>query len=184
MKGFVRDILITVIVAAAIFVGLQTTVQSFIVDGPSMEPNFHNGQRVVANKIIYKLHEPTRGDVIIFRSPNYRQGDLIKRVIGLPGESVEIRDGTVFVHKIDGSVLRLDEPYITSPARSDFTGGKIPEDSYFVLGDNRNNSDDSRRGWLASRQDIIGKAWLSTWPPDQWGLVANYPFQEKVGGAR
>ncbi len=97
MRAFLRDTVMTLIIAALIFFGLQAVVQSFIVDGPSMTPNFHDGQRVVVNKAVYRFHEPERGDVIIFRSPNSQQDDYIKRIIGLPGESVEIREGIVYI---------------------------------------------------------------------------------------
>lgn len=179
MKAFFRDTLMTLLIAAVIFFGLQVTVQSFIVDGPSMNPSFHTGQRLLINKIVYKIHDPERGDIVIFRSPNSQQDDYIKRIIGLPGESVEIKDGVVYIHKENGNVLPLDEPYITEQAKDDYTGGKISENEYFVLGDNRNNSSDSRHGWTLPRQNIIGKVWLSTWPPDEWGLVANYPLKSK-----
>jgi signal peptidase I len=184
LKTLVRDILVTLVIAAVIFLALRTTVQSFAIEGPSMEPNFYTGQRVLVNKLVYKFHEPQRGDVIIFRSPNSQQGDLIKRVIGLPGESVEIRDGKVYIHKQDGQVFPLDEPYVNEPARNAFQGSTIPENAYFVLGDNRNHSEDSRHGWLVPRQNIIGEAWLITWPPSAWGLAANHPFEEKVSAAQ
>lgn len=184
MKTLVRDILVTLAIAAVIFLMLRTTVQSFDIEGPSMQPNFYTGQRVLVNKLVYKFREPQRGDVIIFPSPNSQQGDLIKRVIGLPGESVEIKNGIVYIHK-DGQVFPLDEPYIIKePARNDFKGSQIPENAYFVLGDNRNHSDDSRSGWVVPRQNIIGEAWLITWPPSAWGPAANYPFEEKVSAAQ
>ena len=173
MKAFLRDTLITLIIAVVIFFGLQVTVQSFIVDGPSMNPSFHTGQWLLINKIIYKINDPERGDVVILLSTNSRQDRYIKRIIGLPGESVEIKDGVVYIHKEDGNVLSLDEPYITEQAKDDYTGGKISENEYFVLGDNRIDSSDSRHGWTLPRQNIIGKVWLSIWPPDEWGLVAN-----------
>jgi len=142
-----------------------------------MNPNFHDGQRLLANKAVYKFfHEPERGDVVIFHPPNNEQGDYIKRIIGLPGESVEIKKGIVYIHK-NGEVFPLDEPYIKEPPRQPFKGGIIPENEYFVLGDNRNNSGDSRSGWLVPRQNIIGKAWLSIWPLNEWGLAANYSFE-------
>ncbi len=178
MKNVIRDVLITVVIAAVIFLGLRAVVQSFDVDGPSMEPNFHTGERVLVNKLVYHLHGPQRGDVIVFVSPHEGQGDLIKRVIGLPGESVDIKNGTVYIHKTNGQVVALNEPYIDSQARSDYTGQIIPPNDYFVLGDNRVVADDSRYGWLVPKQSIIGKAWLLTWPPREWGLAQNYHFAQ------
>ncbi len=178
MRAFTRDTLTTLIIATVIFIGLQVTVQSFIVDGPSMSPSFHHGQRLLANKAVYKFHEPERGDVVVFHPPNNQRDDYIKRIVGLPGEFVEIKEGIVYIHKEDGNVLPLDESYVTEQARLSFKGDKIPENEYFVLGDNRNNSNDSRHGWTLPRQNIIGKAWLSIWPLDRWGLVHNYLLQK------
>ena len=180
MKAFLRDIITTLILAAAIFLGLRTTVDSIAVDGPSMQPNFHDEQRLIINKAIYKFREPERGDVIIFHSPDNSGDDYIKRIIGLPGESVVIKNSTVYIRQKDGNLLPLDEPYITKQAKKAFSGEEIPENEYFVMGDNRNNSDDSRSGWTLPRENIIGKAWLSVWPPDYWGLAANYPLQEQI----
>ncbi|MBA7677257.1 Signal peptidase I T [subsurface metagenome] len=148
--------------------------QKFVVDGPSMNSSFHDGQQLLVSKVVYKFHEPERGDVIIFHPPYNEKEEYIKRVIGLPGESVEITEGTVYVHKKDGTTLPLDEPYVTKSARLSFKGDTIPENKYFVLGDNRNNSSDSRNGWTVPFQNIIGKVWLSVWPPERWGLVVNY----------
>ena len=180
MSIFFREILTTLILALVIFLGLQTTVQRFVIDGPSMMPNFHDGQQLLVNKAVYKLHEPERGDVVIFHPPYRQEGDLIKRIIGLPGESIEIKEGTVYIHQEGGNALPLDEPYITEAARQSFKVVTIPVNSYFVLGDNRNNSNDSRSGWTLPRQNIIGKAWLSIWPSDEWGLAANYPLQKQI----
>ena len=130
------------------------------------------------DKTIYKFRDPQRGDVIIFHSPTNEHSDYIKRIIGLPGESVEIKDETVYIRQKDGDVLPLDEPYIRKPPRYTFPQHKVTENDYFVLGDNRNNSNDSHNGWTVPRQNIIGKAWLSIWPPDEWGLASNYSFKE------
>ncbi len=183
MKGAVREFFTLLAIVVVIFVGLQSTVQTFVVYGPSMEPNFWNEQRLVVNKLVYRVHEPERGDVIVFHPPNRVRDSYIKRIIGLPGESVEVKDGTVYIHEEDGGVLLLDEPYIKEVAKSYFIGFPIPENEYFVLGDNRNNTNDSRNGWTAPREKIIGKAWLSIWPPSKWGLAANYPFQEQIASA-
>ncbi len=178
MRTLFRDILPILILATAIFLGQQATIQKFVVDGPSMNSYFQHGQQVLVNKIVYNFHKPERGDVIVFHPPFSKKDDYIKRIIGLPGESVQIKDGTVYIHKEDGTVLALDEPYITKPARHPFRGAIIPENEYFVLGDNRNNSSDSRNDWTLPSQNIIGKAWLSVWPPDRWGVVDNYQSQE------
>ena len=143
----------------------------------SMEPNLYEGQRIIISKVIYHFHEPERGDIIIFPNPNDPDEEYIKRIIGLPGEVVEIKDGIVYLHQPDGSVLTLDESeYITKPDKDYFISNTIPADNYFVLGDNRSNSYDSRTGWTVPRQDIVGKAWLSIWPMSDWGLAPNYSF--------
>lgn len=182
MRAFLRDTLTTFIIAVVIFFGLRVTIESFYIDGTSMNPDFHDGQWLLVNKAVYKFfHEPERGDVVILHPPNDQQNRFIKRIIGLPGESVEIKEGIVYIHKKDGTTLALDEPYIKEPDRRSFKGETIPENQYFVLGDNRINSGDSRQGWTVPRSSIIGKAWLSTWPPDEWGLAANYSYKREGG---
>lgn len=183
MKRTIFEFIIMVVIAVAVFVGLRSSVQTYVVYGPSMLPNFTDEQRLLVNKIVYYFHEPRRGDVIIFHPPDSQQASYIKRVIGLPGEKVVIEDGVVYIHKEDGSVLVLDEPYVREVANRPYRGPTIPEDEYFVLGDNRNNTNDSRNGWTAPRENIAGQAWLSIWPPDKWGLAANYPLQEQIASA-
>ncbi len=180
MKAFLRDTLTILIIAAVIIFGLQAVVQKFGVDGPCMYDSLQNGQQLLVNKVVYKFHEPERGDIVVFYSPNNEDEEYIKRIIGLPGESVEIKEGTVYIHKEDGTVLPLDEPYVTSPTTQPFKGDIIPENEYFVMGDNRNNSSDSRYGWTAPRENIIGKAWLSIWPLDKLGLAANFSFKDQT----
>jgi len=179
MRTFLRDSLVILALALVIFILFQITLQSSVVVGSSMEPNLHQGQRILVSKVVYKLHEPERGDIIVFPNPINPNVEYIKRIIGLPGETVEIRDGMVYIHKEDGTVLTLDErDYIVNPASNSFYGNTIPPDNYFVLGDNRNNSSDSRGGWTVPGQDIVGKAWLSIWPPGQWGLAPNHSLPE------
>ena len=175
MKTFLREILITAILALLIFFTVQTTLQTFVVVGPSMLPSFKDEQRLLVNKVVYYFHEPERGDVVIFQSPNNRQEDYIKRIIALPDDTVEVKNGAVYVN---GS--KLDEPYIKNPPSYTLAEQKIQEDSYFVLGDNRDNSNDSHRGWVVPRQNLVGKAWLSIWPLDNWGIVPDYPLQEQL----
>ena len=174
MRAFLRDTLAIILIAAVIVAGQRAIAPKIVVDGPSMNSTLHDGQQIVVNRVVYKLHTPERGDVIVFYPPNNGKEEYIKRIIGLPGESVEIKDGVVYIHKKNGVVLRLAEPYIAERARLSFEGDVIPENEYFVLGDNRNNSSDSRAGWTVPFENIIGKAWLSVWPPSRWGLVVNY----------
>ena len=183
MKAFLREMLTIFILAVVIALGLQVTVQHSVVVSQSMAPNLQVGQHLIINKVVYKFHEPKRGDIIVFHSPVNQQDDYIKRLIGLSGESIEIKNGTVYIRTKDGSILPLNESYISKKARQSFAGETIPENEYFVLGDNRNNSSDSRSGWTLPQQDIVGKAWLSIWPPEEWGLVANYPLQEQIANA-
>jgi signal peptidase I len=171
MRTFLREILVTVILALVIFLLLQASVQSFVIVERCMEPNFQEGERVLVNKLAYHFGEPERGDVIILHPPFDPKAVYIKRVIALPGDTVEVKGGAVYVNG-----TKLDEPYIKEPPA--YTLGKeiIPENEYFVLGDNRNNANDSHNGWTVPRQNIIGKAWLTFWPPGEWGLVRHYPL--------
>jgi len=178
MKTFLRETLITLILAVVIFFTLQSTVSTFIIVETCMEPNFIEDERVLVNKAIYHFSEPERGDVVILHPPFNPEVLFIKRVIGLPGETVEVKEGTVY---IDGK--ELNEPYIKEPPRYTLSEKKIPQNEYFVLGDNRNNANDSHNSWTVPHQNIIGKAWLSIWPPGEWGLVSNYSLQEQLASS-
>ncbi len=172
MKGFIRELLITLGLAVIIFLLLQTSIQSSTVWGSSMDPSLSDGQRIIINKAVYHFHEPRHGDVIIFHSPVAYHTDYIKRVIGVPGDTVEIRYGVVRVNGHD-----LKESYIKASPDYSYGPFTVPENNYFVLGDNRNNSNDSHTGWTVAGQSIIGEAWLSIWPPGDWGIVQAYPFE-------
>jgi signal peptidase I len=168
-----REIGITILIAIAVFVCLRLTVQSYTVVMSSMEPNFQEGECIMVNKVSYHSSGPQRGEVIVFDPPFESQYPFIKRVIGLPGETVEIKDEKVF---IDG--IPLEEEYIMAPPNYTMPVTEIPEDEYFVLGDNRNNSNDSHNGWAVPRDKIIGKAWFTYWPPSKWGIVKHYSYPE------
>jgi len=178
MRTFLREVLIVIVVAIAVFIVSRTAIQSFVVIGISMEPSFEEGQRLLINKAVYRFREPTRGDVIVFHPPNNQRTDYIKRIIALPGDTVEIKGEAVYVN---GS--QLYEPYIEDPPSYTLGEKTIPDNNYFVLGDNRNNSNDSHNDWTVKRKDIIGKAWLSIWPPSEWGLAPNYPLPEQLASA-
>jgi len=181
LRAFFRDILLIGVAAVVISLLIQTTVQKSSVDGYSMEPGLQDEQQLLINKVVYYFHEPERGDIIILHPPppySPETTPFIKRIIALPGDTIEVKNGAVYVN---GS--KLDEPYIKEPPTYNFPQKKIPEDEYFVLGDNRNNTNDSHNGWTVPRQNIIGKAWLSIWPPGEWGLVPNYSLNEQVEGS-
>lgn len=156
------------IVAVVTLVNLTTA--RFIVDGDSMQPNLATGQFVLINRLNYLLWEPQRGDVIVLASPEQQHEDLIKRVIGLPGETVRVHNQQVW---IDG--LALDEPYLAAPPS--YTGEwQLDPGEYFVLGDNRNNSRDSHSFGPVNRAAIVGQAWLVYWPPTAWGIIPQHEY--------
>ena len=166
-----------VIFAVLLFFGFRAVIQPYYISGPSMENTFQNNERLLLDKLVYKFHAPQRGDIIAFHAPNPPitiTSPLIKRVIGLPGEQVVIQNGEVTIIEPDGSHFTLDEPYIKQAPIYSYTSIVIPANEYFVLGDNRNDSTDSHYGWLVSRNEIIGKAWLNIWPPSLWGWARNF----------
>lgn len=176
------DIIETIVVAAAIFVVVYLVLlQPHQVRGASMKPNFNDGEYILTDKISYRFNEPQRGDVIIFTSPTDPDVDFIKRIIGFPGEKVKISDGKVTVANTEiktGFVLQ--EPYETlgptaggkeAPQNTEVT---IGDNEYFVLGDNRLESFDSRSWGNLPKKNIIGKAWLRYWPLNKFGFV-NHP---------
>ena len=179
MRTLAREISIILTIAIALFLAQHFIFPDYDIMGSCMEPNFQNGQRVVVNKLAYSFHEPERGDVIILRPPyNPEATPFIKRIIALPGDTIEIKTGSVY---INGTPLQ--ESYIKEPPTYTLKQKKIPENEYFVLGDNRNNANDSHKGWTLPYQNIIGKAWLTFWPPSEWGLISHYPLQEQLVGS-
>jgi signal peptidase I len=191
LRAFLWEILQTVLLTLVIFLAVRAVVQNFKVEGASMEPSLHSGQYLLINKIGYArlqgtpayalVHPdsstpsdpgylfggPQRGDIIVFRSPVQPDKDFIKRVIGVPGDTVEIRGGQVLVNgaPLDESYIRDRPPYV-APRQV------VPPGHYFVLGDNRPNSSDSHVWGLVPADNIIGKAWVSYWPPNLWGVLA------------
>jgi signal peptidase I len=170
-RSLVREILETVLLAVILFLVLNTTTGRFQVNGSSMEPTLHNGQFLIVSKVTYWIYPPERGDIIVLH-PNVSAEEYIKRVVGLPGERVEIRDGAVWV---DG--VMLEEPYIANYPT--YSGSwSLGEGEYLVLGDNRDNSSDSHSWGPLPEENIVGKAWLCYWPPELWGSVKHHAFPE------
>jgi signal peptidase I len=164
----VRELLETILPALLIALLINVFVgQATRVEGQSMEPNLHSEQRLVVEKLSYRFHGPQRFDIVVLKLPSQGEELLIKRVIGLPGETVEIRDGQVYV---DGNLLA--EPFTdqsTHPGRN----GKVtvPPLHIYVMGDNRDRSNDSRSFGPVPIDNVIGRAWLSYWPLEQVGFV-------------
>lgn len=186
--GVVWEMIQTILLALVLFLVIRNVVQNFRIDGISMEPNFHNGQFLIVNRFAYcpglhldvtplNIHwqktwcirQPTRGDVIVFEYPKDLSRDFIKRVIGLPGDTVEVEGDRVYVN---GQVL--PEPFGPNPGSSTSGPVTVGPGEVFVLGDNRNNSSDSRTWGPLPLNYIIGKALVSYWPPRYWAVVPHY----------
>ncbi len=180
--GYFVDIIETIVLAAAIFVVVYLfLLQPHQVRGASMEPNLSNGQYILTDKISYRFSDPKRGDIIVFKAPVDQNFDYIKRIVALPGESIKIEDSKIIItNSKHPEGFELDEPYPTNGTNqsgSVLENGKelkLGEGSYFVLGDNRNQSFDSREWGELPRRNIIGKAWLRYWP------VTNFSFVKRV----
>ncbi len=180
--SFILDVFETTVLALVIFLLIYLFLwQPHRIKGHSMEPNFHDGELILTNKISYQLHNPQRGDVIVFRAPMEEDKDYIKRIIGLPGERVMVKDGKVYING-----HRLEEPYLSS---SVVTQGSyylpegqekiVPPKSYVVMGDNRPFSSDSREWGPVPYKNIIGKTWFRYWPLSRFGFINN-PFHSKT----
>lgn len=171
---FVFDILQTIVLSAAIFVIIYLFAgQPHLVRGSSMEPNFHNGDYILTEKVSYRFSGPKRGDVIIFKAPNRPDADYIKRVIGLPGEKIKVVAGKIYVNG-----KPLEEQYEPTEFQT-FSGRflkeneeySVPSGEYFVFGDNRSHSSDSREFGPVKKDTIIGRALIRYWPAPRFGPI-------------
>jgi signal peptidase I len=175
-KSFLRDTLEIVFLALVLYVVIQYAVQTVHVLGSSMYATLHDNDLLVASKISYKLHPPQRGDIVVFKPPDEASRDFIKRIIALPGERIHITKGVVY---INGQVLR--EPYL--PEKWTYNDNwpasgqdqLIPPDQYFVMGDNRNHSSDSRTFGPIELNSILGKAEIRIWPLGELGFLGAKP---------
>jgi signal peptidase I len=171
-RSILREIFETVLLTIIIFSIINFATGRFQVRGSSMQPTLDNGQYLLIGKLTYWIKPPERGDIIVFHPPTNPREDYIKRIIGLPGETIEIKRGQIWA---DG--ILLEEPYITR--QGNYSGAwQLGDDEYFVLGDNRNNSSDSHSWGVLPEDNIVGKAWFSYWPPDEWGTLEHYTFPE------
>ena len=167
--GWLREILETILLVIAIYALVNLSSARYMVQGKSMYPNFDDNQILYISRLNYLLGEPQRYDIVVFHYPNNPQEDYIKRVIGLPGDVVEFRDAQVYVND-----QHLEEPYINeacTPIECPDKQLALGPDEFFVMGDNRNNSTDSRVFGPVKRSLIVGEVLVRYWPPPAWGIV-------------
>lgn len=175
---WIKEIISTLVFLIAVFTLLQLAMPRSVIHGRSMEPSFEEGQRLVISRINYLIGSPDRGDIVVFNSPSPLTSDepsLIKRVIGLPGETIKFHNQQLY---INGELYQ--EPYINdstcSPSKCPDQVWELGEDEFFVMGDNRNLSRDSREFDAVPRENLIGEAVLRFWPLDRIGVVDHYRF--------
>lgn len=168
--SFLVDVLETLVLSVVLFVSINMISARIRVDGASMEPTLVSGEYVIVSRLSYRLGSPQRGDIIVFHFPRDPKEEYIKRIIGLPGDEVEVRNGSVYVNG-----QPLTENYLN--VKMNYMGTwRVPEDQLFVLGDNRNNSSDSHDWGMVPMNYVVGKALVVYWPPPAWGLIDHVPL--------
>lgn len=179
LGAFFLDILQVIVFAVSIFLFIYLLVmQPHKIKGSSMEPDFHDAEYLLTDKVTYRFGEPKRGDVVVFKAPPDFKDEFIKRIIGIPGDKVKVQNGKVFVNGQE-----VNEPYLT-PGQYTTSGTfategtelTVPSKNYFVLGDNRDHSYDGRAFGFIDRSKINGRAWLVYWPPQYAGIVKAFNF--------
>jgi signal peptidase I len=168
LKRALTELFEVIVIAGILFLGVNLVTARVRVESISMEPSLHAGEFVIVNKLAYRWEEPQRGDIIVFRFPLNPDKRYIKRVIGIEGDSIEVRDGQVYLN-----ALLLEEPYIVA-APNYANEWQVPENKFFVLGDNRNNSNDSKNWGMLEEDLVIGKAEFIYWPIEEMGGVPHY----------
>jgi signal peptidase I len=167
VRSWLRELLEAVLPALVIVLVVNIFLaQATRVEGQSMDPNLRDNERLIIEKVSYRFQPPQRGDIVVLRRPQRSVDPLIKRVVGLPGETVAIHDAMVY---INGDPLT--ESYLDQPTWGSMAPVVVPEGHVFVMGDNRRSSNDSRAFGVVSLDDIVGRAWLRYWPPDEFGAV-------------
>lgn len=171
IQGRIREFINLGIFLVAVYTLLEISIPRSVVLSISMEPNLVAEQRLLISRVSYLFGDPQRGEIVVFESPNAppQQPPLIKRLIGLPGETIEFRDSAVYINGV-----LLDEPYINEPCWAEKCRDAswiLGSDEYFLMGDNRNHSHDSRSFGPVHRDRLIGRAILRWWPPAKWGVL-------------
>lgn len=179
IKDFVWDLVKIIVISLAIILPIRYyLIQPFVVKGSSMEPNFSDGDYLIINEIGYRFEDPKRGDVIVFKYPKDLSQYYIKRIIGLPGETIEVKEGKVKISSDNyNETIELKEPYLTAGLTPGNTKVSLKSDEYFALGDNRFASSDSRVWGVLPRKDIIGKTWLRGLPIAKAQVFRGFEYQ-------
>ncbi|KKU48248.1 MAG: Signal peptidase I [Candidatus Woesebacteria bacterium GW2011_GWF2_46_8] len=179
LGAFFLDIIEVIVFAVAIFLFVYLLImQPHKIKGASMHPNFPDGEYLLTDKVSYRFGEPNRGDVVVFKAPTNNGEEFIKRIIGLPGERVSIKNGKIYINEELLEEKYLD-PTVYSSAGNFLQEGAtvvIPGGEYFVLGDNRSHSSDSRAWGSVEKKEITGRAWLVYWPPKSAGVVVKEKY--------
>lgn len=170
----IRQILLAVLVVVIVFLGWNYSLQGFMVSGHSMEPSLLDGEWLLVDKLSYHFGSPKRGDIIVFNPPLESSQPYIKRIIGLPGEYIEIKDGRIYISNDEGEFEYLETTDLPDISPSCNGSWEIPEDHYFVLGDNRPVSGDSRIFGTVPEGNIIGKVLMHYNTLSEWGLSPGY----------
>jgi signal peptidase I len=169
---FIWEISKIVIIALLIVIPIRYFIfQPFFVRGQSMEPNFENNDYLIIDEISYRFSSPQRGEVVVFKYPQDPSQRYIKRIIGLPGEAIEIEDGKVIIYKNNQAEILDESSYLPASETPGDIQVSLGENEYFVLGDNRAVSSDSRKWGVLPREDIIGKVFLRAWPITTWAQI-------------
>lgn len=169
-RELLEDVVLVIVVLAVVFILKNYVLINAVIPSGSMENTIMTGDRVFGNRLAYRFGEPERGDIVIFKYPDNEEELYIKRVIGLPGDKVEIRDGLVY---LNDSAKPLEEPYLKETPVGDYGPYQVPEDGYFMLGDNRNWSKDSRfwENTYVTREKVLAKAVFRYYPFDEIGTI-------------
>lgn len=183
-KGLLKDLFTLAFLIVVVVIPIRVFIASpFIVDGASMYPTFENLDYLIVNEFIYYFNEPVRGDTVVFRYPNNPSIFYIKRIIGLPGETVSINHGIITITTADNDTISLTEPYIVNEDATYTKDVSLGKEEYFVMGDNRPNSSDSRIWGPLKKKDIVGRVDLRLLPISQSGFSpgkADYSLTEKM----
>lgn len=177
-KNHLIDFIQTLVVFGAIFALIFWQVaQPHKVSGSSMYPTLENGDYILTDKLSYKLNPPQRDDIIVFKNPRNESEDFVKRIMALPGDSIKVESDNVFLNgqKLDETYLPPNTPTEPHPFLQEGETVKAGPDQYFVLGDNRQHSSDSREWGAVAKEGIIGKVIFRYWPPQNFGLVHSLP---------